>query len=66
MEGWLLTPAVGLKPMKQTLKGLKNFYMVGQWVQPGGGLPAGLMTGRKAAMEVCKKEGIAFKVSRFR
>jgi phytoene dehydrogenase-like protein len=52
--------------MKQTLKGLKNFYMVGQWVQPGGGLPAGLMTGRKAAMELCKKEGIAFKVSRFR
>lgn len=66
MEGWLLTPAVGLKPMRQTLKGLKNFYMVGQWVQPGGGLPAGLMTGRKAAMELCKKEGIAFKVSRFR
>lgn len=65
MEGWLLTPEVGLKPMKQTLKGLQNFYMVGQWVQPGGGLPAGLMTGRKAAMEVCKKEGITFKVSRF-
>ncbi len=61
MEGWLLTPSVGLKPMNNTLKGLGNFYMAGQWVQPGGGLPAGLMTGRKVAMDICRKEGIPFR-----
>ena len=41
-EGWLLTPdnyKVLMKPMSQTVPGLKNFYMCGQWIEPGGGLP---------------------------
>ena len=41
-EGWLITPQnvhTLMKPMSQTIPGLKNFYMCGQWVEPGGGLP---------------------------
>jgi phytoene dehydrogenase-like protein len=59
-EGWVLTPEIGLKQMKKELPGLKNFYMIGQWVAPGGGLPAGLITGRHVAQIICKKDKKAF------
>ena len=48
-EGWLLTPELAFKRMRKTLPGLKNFYMVGQWVEPGGGLPTSLLSGRNVA-----------------
>ncbi|MGL4335416.1 MAG: hypothetical protein ACRCST_00890 [Turicibacter sp.] len=28
------------------IKGIKNFYLTGQWLQPPGGLPAALSTGK--------------------
>lgn len=56
MEGWLLTPQTGFKPLPRTLPGLKRFMMVGQWVMPGGGLPSGLMTARSALQEICKQD----------
>ena len=46
MEGWLLTPATGAKQLPCTVQGIRDFYMVGQWISPGGGLPSGLMTAR--------------------
>ncbi len=55
-EGWLLTPRVVTMNMSKTLPGLDCFYMVGQWVQPGGGLPSGAMTGRYAIQFLCKRE----------
>jgi phytoene dehydrogenase-like protein len=55
-EGWVLTPDIGLKQISKTLPGLKNFYMAGQWVEPGGGLPAVLMSGRNVAQIICKKD----------
>jgi len=64
-EGWVLTPKVGLKQMKKELPGLKNFYMIGQWVSPGGGLPAGLMTGRHVAQIICKKDKKRFETQSF-
>ena len=36
------------------LPGLAGFYMVGQWISPGGGLPSGLMTGRAVSKAICK------------
>ena len=54
MEGWLLTPATGMKTLPCVLPGLKDFYMVGQWISPGGGLPSGLMTGRMVARRIAK------------
>jgi phytoene dehydrogenase-like protein len=42
--------------MSKTLPGLADFYMVGQWVQPGGGLPTGVMTGRHVTQIICKHD----------
>lgn len=63
-EGWLLTPensSVSMKPMSQTLPGLENFYMCGQWVEPGGGLPTSVMSARRLLKSICKQDGIKFR-----
>jgi phytoene dehydrogenase-like protein len=58
-EGWLLTPENSytmMKPMSNMLPGLSNFYMCGQWVQPGGGLPTGITSGRSLIKKLCKED----------
>ena len=63
-EGWLITPEnsnVLMKPMSQTIPGLKNFYMCGQWVEPGGGLPTAIMSGRRLIKKICKEDRMKFK-----
>jgi phytoene dehydrogenase-like protein len=55
-EGFLITPQNMTLQMKKTLPGLENFYMAGQWVQPGGGLPSALMTGCHVIQILCKKD----------
>jgi phytoene dehydrogenase-like protein len=54
MEGWLITPATGMRGLPSTLPGLASFYMAGQWTHPGGGLPTGLMTGRDVSKLICR------------
>lgn len=54
-EGWVLTPETGLKQLPVTLPGLNNFYMAGQWVVPGGGLPTVLMSARGVSQIICRK-----------
>ncbi|MBN1291747.1 MAG: NAD(P)/FAD-dependent oxidoreductase [Candidatus Latescibacteria bacterium] len=61
-EGWILTPQVGFRQMKKTLPGLNNFYMIGQWVDPGGGLPTAIKSGRDVAQIICKKDSKKFTV----
>jgi len=63
-EGWLITPDnahVMMKPMPQTLPGLSKFYMCGQWVEPGGGLPTGVMSARRLVKCICKEDGRKFR-----
>jgi len=63
-EGWLITPDNAYtmtKPMSQTIPGLKNFYMCGQWVEPGGGLPTSIMSARRLMKKICREDGIRFK-----
>jgi phytoene dehydrogenase-like protein len=60
MQGWLLTPGMGFKPLRNTLPGLRRFLMAGHWVMPGGGLPSGLMTARLAVRTLCKEDRIPF------
>lgn len=62
-EGWLPTPGDITKEMGKTLPGLDAFYMVGQWVSIGGGLPAGLMTGRQVVQLMCHKDGRRFQTT---
>lgn len=38
------------------IKGLKNIFLSGQWLQPPGGLPIALVTGKDTIMRLCKKE----------
>lgn len=63
-EGWLITPENAytmMKPMAQTVPGLRNFYMCGQWVEPGGGLPTSVMSGRRLLKQICREDGQRFK-----
>lgn len=63
-EGWLITPANAdtiMHPMSQTLPGLKNFYMCGQWVEPGGGLPTSIMSARRLIKQICREDKVRFK-----
>ena len=64
-EGWLITPAnsyVFMKPMSQQLPGLDNFYMCGQWTEPGGGLPTGIMAGQRLIRKICKEDHRKFRI----
>jgi phytoene dehydrogenase-like protein len=54
--GWLPAPEtikLLLRGVDQTLPGLRNFYMAGQWVEPGGSVPLAAMSGRKAIQLLC-------------
>ncbi len=62
-EGWLLTPQNVRLRMKKTLPGLDNFYMIGHWVQPGGGLPTALMTGNHVIQMICHQDRKKFTTS---
>ena len=52
----MLTPQTYGAHMDNTLPGLDNFYMAGQWVEPGGGVPTAAMSGRNVAKAVCVGE----------
>jgi phytoene dehydrogenase-like protein len=64
MEGWLpTTKTMGMmmgKGMDKTLPGLEDFYMVGQWVEPGGGLPPAATSGRGVIQTICKQDNRKF------
>ncbi|HEY1787484.1 MAG TPA: NAD(P)/FAD-dependent oxidoreductase [Verrucomicrobiae bacterium] len=62
-EGWLPTPQILGRRIRYTLPGLKNFYMAGHWVIPGGGLPSAALSGREVAQMICAEKGRAFSTS---
>ena len=65
-EGWLMIPGIGFSSMPKSLAGLQSFYMCGQWVEPGGGVPAAMMSGRNVAQIICKKDKKKFVTQRVR
>ncbi len=58
--GWAPTPKALRTPLKKTLPGLDNFYMAGQWVMPGGGVPPCFYSGRHVIQLLCKRDGKKF------
>jgi phytoene dehydrogenase-like protein len=54
--GWDCTVDTFFMPMSKTLKGLDNFYMAGQWVEPGGGVPGAARSGRNVIQLICKRD----------
>ncbi len=59
--GWLMTKKTLMEQIPRTLPRLDNFYMAGQWVLPGGGVPGCIYTGRNVIQILCKKTGVVFK-----
>ncbi len=54
-QGW--TPMNDITkrlPVRNTLSGLKNFFMAGHWMEAGGGVPVALISARKVAMRINK------------
>jgi len=49
-----------IRGMSKTLPGLRNFYMAGQWVEPGGMVPICAMSGRNAIQLICNSDGRLF------
>ncbi len=64
IHGWALTNrkmsmmmGVG---MSKTLPGLRNFYMIGQWVEPGGNVELSAASGRDVIKDICASRGKSF------
>ena len=55
-EGFMPTGNMIKKTLNNTLPGLKSFYMVGQWMFPGGGIPPAAQSGKWIVQEICKVE----------
>jgi phytoene dehydrogenase-like protein len=55
-EGFMPSRENMMKGLKMQLPGLKNFYMAGQWLFPGGGLPPSAQTGKWAVQMICRKK----------
>ncbi|HXJ36354.1 MAG TPA: NAD(P)/FAD-dependent oxidoreductase [Candidatus Eisenbacteria bacterium] len=51
-EGWL-PKSLNVTYVPKTLPGLADFYMAGQWVEPGGGVPMATMSGRHVIENLC-------------
>jgi phytoene dehydrogenase-like protein len=59
-EGFMPSKENMMKSLKMQLPKLQNFYMAGQWLFPGGGIPPSAQTGKWAVQLICKKEKQAF------
>jgi phytoene dehydrogenase-like protein len=53
---WLVTTKTMGMCMRKSLPGLENFYMTGQWVEVGGGLPAVAMSSRNVIQIIGKRD----------
>ncbi len=63
-EGWLPSSESFFGQVKKTLPGLHRFYMAGQWVEPGGGVPTALLSGRQAIQLLCAELDAPFRIPR--
>ncbi|HOA40812.1 MAG TPA: NAD(P)/FAD-dependent oxidoreductase [Halanaerobiales bacterium] len=54
-EGWLPTVDTFGVILPKKLPGLRNFYMIGQWVFPGGGVPMCMAQGKNLINQVIKE-----------
>lgn len=62
--GWAMAPRKMTLMMGQgmgkMLPGLQNFYMIGQWVEPGGNVQLAAASGRDVLETICQKAGQPF------
>ena len=55
--------SAGSTGIPKTLPGLDCFYMAGQWVEPGGGLPTVAVSGRNVVQAICERDRRRFVTS---
>lgn len=52
---WAAMPKTPMM-LKKTIKGIKNLYLAGHWVMPGGGVPQAALSGRHAVQGIVMDE----------
>jgi phytoene dehydrogenase-like protein len=62
-EGFLPTSKNMTKTLPFTVKGLDNFFLAGQWLFPGGGLPPSAQSGKWLFQWITKKDKKKFMVA---
>ncbi|MEI6766915.1 MAG: NAD(P)/FAD-dependent oxidoreductase [Bacteroidota bacterium] len=60
-EGFMPTSTNFNKNLNMRLPGLQNFFMAGQWLFPGGGLPPSAQSGKSVIQLICKDEKKKFR-----
>jgi phytoene dehydrogenase-like protein len=58
-EGWIPTTNA-FKHVPKALRGVERFYMAGQWVEPGGGVPMAIMSGGQVVEIICTETDRTF------
>jgi phytoene dehydrogenase-like protein len=61
-EGFLPSSKNLMDNINPSIPGLSNFYMAGQWLFPGGGLPPAGQSGKWAVRYICRDEKKKFRV----
>jgi phytoene dehydrogenase-like protein len=64
--GWLLTKETAPMMMfgvSKTLPGLTDFYMAGQWVEPGGTVSMAAASGKNVIQTICARDGKRFEAT---
>jgi len=59
-EGFAPTPEALMTKLPKEIPGLDNCYMIGQWTEPGGGIPSAALNGRNITRKLCKKDNKEF------
>jgi phytoene dehydrogenase-like protein len=59
-EGFMPTSKNLMDNINPVIPGLKKFYMAGQWLFPGGGLPPAGQSGKWAVQYICREEKMEF------
>jgi phytoene dehydrogenase-like protein len=55
IQGWANENLFDMKKVEKELPNLDNFFMIGHWVQPGGGVPMAFLSGRNIVQIICKR-----------
>ena len=62
-QGWNWGPKLIPEFISKELPNLNNFYIIGQWTAPGGGVSTAFTSGRDIAQIICKKDNKKFRTS---
>jgi phytoene dehydrogenase-like protein len=62
-EGFMPTSKNMMDNINPSIPGLKKFYMAGQWLFPGGGLPPAGQSGKWAVQYICRDEKKKFRTT---